>query len=432
LLDGEAKNAALGLYSAVPGSEIAKGDILVRTRGAGVCGKMAFLGGQVDGRWVTIEVGPDGRGPSTRPGSPLFFLPDGQTPLPETRVFRIRVRKDETIAHIRELRRDLDHLDRTVGHSPPLLAAGEEAKEAVSEKVHDLVDEAWSLVADETFDLDRRELAGRALALGAHLGWPAAAVAAGAVFDDVLKKSPTRATTVAARAALQRFRSEGAGQDGSPESTIRTFAGADEIGVESRELGFQIRWPLTWRLVGVSASAESGLLANLVTGRVLLPDGHADRAAAVLLAQRPAGAVARVTLARDGARKMFPAAKMKALPVVVPGSRRVQFSERHEGAPRTGEITTIDRDGVVAFLVLNAPADVYPKLREEYSSFVRSYSSLGLAVAGTSGAGAPAVRDPQARPVSPSRPAASSAPAARPIQTPRLDPVQTAADPAVR
>ncbi len=384
LLDAEAKNVTLGLYSAVPGSEIAKGDILVRTRGAGVCGKMAVVGGQVDEQWVTIEVGPDGRGPSTRPASPLFFLPDGRTLHPQVRAFRIRVKKDDTIAHIRELGRDLDHLERTVGHSPPLLAAGDEAKEVVSARVHDLVDEAWSLVADESFDLDRRELAGRALALGAHLEWPAAEIAASAVLDDVLKKAPNRATAVSARAALERLRAERSRADDSSGSTIRYFAMADEIGVESQDLGFRIRWPLTWRLVGVSASSESGLLGNLVTGRVLLPDGHADRAAAVVLAQRPGGPAARAALARDGARKMFPAAKMKSLPAVVPGSHHVQFSERHEGAARVGEITTIDRGGVVTFLVLNAPADVYPKLRDEYAAFVRSYSAVASVTAGAS------------------------------------------------
>jgi len=73
---------------------------------------------------------------------------------------------------------------------------------------------------------------------------------------------------------------------------------------------------------------------------------------------------------------MFPAAKLRALPAIIPGSRHTQFTERHEGAPRAGEITTVDRGGVVTFLVLNAPGDVYPKLRDEYASFVRSWSPL--------------------------------------------------------
>jgi hypothetical protein len=384
LLDAETKDPTLGLYTAVPASEIAKGDILVRARGAGVCGKMAVIGGRVAGQeeapWITIEVGPDGKGASTRPASPLFFGPDGQTLLPQARAFRIRVKKDDTIGHIRELRRDLDHLDRTVGHSPPLLVPGDEAKQAVTEKIHDLVDEAWSLVADESFDIDRRELTGRALALGAHLGWPAAGVSAAAVLDDVLKRSPDRPTAAAARAALARFLVAPSAVDLSPpDPSLRYAATAEEVGLTSTELGFQIRWPLTWRLMGLAATTETGVLANLVTGRVLLPDGHADRGAAVLMAQRPPGAAARIALARDGARKMFPAAKMKSLPAIVPGSRRAQFSERHEGAPRAGEVTTIDRAGVVTFLVLNAPGDVYPKLREEYASFVRSLSPLSAA-----------------------------------------------------
>jgi hypothetical protein len=326
----------------------------VRARGAGVCGKMAVIGGRVDDQWITIEVGPDGRGPSTRPASPLFFSTDGKSLLPEARAFRIRVKKDDTIGHVRELRRDLDHLERTVGHRPALLATGEEAQQVVSEKVHDLIDEAWSLVADQTFDLERRELTGRALALAAHLAWPGAAVAAEAVLDDVLKKSQDRPAASATRAALARFRAEEAQDQEQPPThpttasptptpTLRYFATAEEVGVESRDFGFQVRWPLTWRVLGLSVNAETGVLANLVTGRVLLPDGHADRAGVVLLAQRPAGASERGALARDGARKMFPVAKLKALPAIIPGSRHTQFTERHEGAPRAGEITTVER-----------------------------------------------------------------------------------------
>ncbi|MEP6654112.1 MAG: hypothetical protein ABJA82_12185 [Myxococcales bacterium] len=383
LLDAETRNATMGLYTAVSPAEMGKGDILVRGRGAGVCGKMAVLGGEVEGQWVTIEVGPDGKGPSTRPASPLFFAPDGQTLLPNTRIFRIRVKKEDTIGHIRELRRDLDHLEHTVGNLPLKLAAGEEAKQAVTEKVHELLDEAWSLTAEEAYDLDRRELAGRALALGAHLGWPAAGVAADAVLADVLKKAPMRPVAAAARASLARFRARAVGDlqaDDTGDGNVRYIATADEVGVESKDLNFQIRWPITWRLMALAANVETGVLANLVTGRVLLPDGHADRGAAVLLAQRPSGPAARTTLARDGARKMFPSAKMKTLPPILPGSRHHQFSERHEGVARAGEVTTIERGGVVTFLVLNAPGDVYPKLKDEYAGFVRSLSTAGTPV----------------------------------------------------
>jgi hypothetical protein len=379
LLEAESKDTAMGLYRAVGSSELAKGDILVRTRGAGVCGKMAVLGGQVDGQWITIEVGPDGKTPAMRPASALFFATDGQILLPDVLGFRIRVKKEETIGHIRELRRDLDHLERTVGKRPALLAPGDEAKEVVTERVHDLIDEAWSLGADETYDIDRRELAGRALALGAHLGWPAAGIAAQAVLDDVVKKTQDRPSVATARASLASFLAADPDLASPPDPTIRYIATADEVGFESRDLGFQIRWPITWRLLGLSANVETGVLANLTTGRVLLEDGHADRGAAVLLAQRPAGISARATLVRDGARKMFPAAKMKPLPAIVPASRHEQFRERREGVPRAGEVTTIDRGGVVTFLVLNAPGDVYPKLRDQYASFVRSLSALSTA-----------------------------------------------------
>ena len=59
LLAAEAKNARGGLYDAVAATALAKGDILVRTVGAGVCGKMAVLGGKVEGQWLTIEVDPE-------------------------------------------------------------------------------------------------------------------------------------------------------------------------------------------------------------------------------------------------------------------------------------------------------------------------------------------------------------------------------------
>jgi hypothetical protein len=121
---------------------------------------------------------------------------------------------------------------------------------------------------------------------------------------------------------------------------------------------------------------------------VLLDDGRADRAAAVLLAQRPATPAARAALVREGARKMFPAAKLKTLPPVVPGSRREQFRDKDGGVTRVGEVTTIDRAGVVYFLVMNAPADVYPKLRDQYLDFVRSLSPLTASPAnGRGGAG---------------------------------------------
>jgi hypothetical protein len=163
-------------------------------------------------------------------------------------------------------------------------------------------------------------------------------------------------------------------------------ATSDAGGVESPDLGFRIRWPLTWRVMGLTSTAQTGTLGNFMTGRVLLDDGRADRAAAVLLAQRPATPAARAALVREGARKMFPAAKLKTLPAVVPGSRREQFRDKDGGVTRVGEVTTIDRAGVVYFLVMNAPADVYPKLRDQYLDFVRSLAPLSAAP-GQGGAG---------------------------------------------
>lgn len=471
LLEAEA-SAPQGLYTRVPAAEVAKGDLLVRVRGAGVCGKMGVIGGEVEGQWVTIEVDPDGRGPSMRPGSPLFFAADGRTLLPDVHAFRIRVKKEETLGHLRELARDLEHLERTVADRPPLVAQGSggesRGKEAVDEKVHELLDEAWSLTADEKLDVDRRELAARALALAAALGWPAAAEAAAGVLDDVLKRAParpwalvTRATTallqgqadraiawaegargsagsppraelVLARAyraagrlaeadaALARFlvrdpldhrgkllkaewskaaRVKAAGARGAaPPSDAppvaksseaapsqsaplpagaRFFGSRDSAGLDSEELGFSVSWPMTWRVLAINGDGAGGLLVNLATGRALSDDGAAERAGAVLLVQRAAQGPARAALARDGVRKLFPTARVKSLKPLVPGSKRQHFRERQpgDGGPREGEVTTVERGEMVAFLVLNAPAKVYGKLREEYAAFARSLTA---------------------------------------------------------
>jgi hypothetical protein len=460
LLEAEAGNAKTGLYQAVPPATLAKGDILVRTTGAGTCGKMAVVGARVEGQWTTIEVDPDdGQGAASLPANPLYFTNDGKGLRPEVRAFRIRVRKDETIGHIRELERDLDHLEPAIGDRPLFLAPGDEGREVVSQKVHDLIDEAWSLLADESYDLYRRELVGRAWVLGAYLDWPAARVVAAAVLDDVLQKAPGRPAAAVARASLDllegdfaaaaeltrqalaspapparawwvsgralaalgraaeaqqavaRFRvvqprdvrarqpqevlkggaasSAGAGGragnadgGGNARGEGQFVATRDGVSAESAALGFRIGWPLTWRVLGFTAAPETGALGNFLTGRVLLPDGRADRGAAVLLAQRPPTPAARASLIREGARKMFPGAKLKGLPPVVPGSRREQFRERQDDVRHMGEVTTIERAGTVYFLVLNAPEDFYPKLRDQYLDFVRSLTPLGAAVPG--------------------------------------------------
>ncbi|HVV49793.1 MAG TPA: hypothetical protein VHO06_09050, partial [Polyangia bacterium] len=163
LLAAEAKNPR-GLYETVPAADLRKGDLLVRTRGAGACGKMTLIVGTVDEGFITVEPGPDGK-PGTRAGDPVFF--DGKALRPEVAAYRIRVKKDSSLGHVRELERDLTHLERTISERPPLVV--KKGAEVVDEKVHDLVDEAWSLGADPAFGEDRRALTGRALALAAAL-----------------------------------------------------------------------------------------------------------------------------------------------------------------------------------------------------------------------------------------------------------------------
>ena len=94
-------------------------------------------------------------------------------------------------------------------------------------------------------------------------------------------------------------------------------------------------------------------------------------------------------LARKGARNMFPDAKLKSLPPLLPGSKREQFRERKSGSQRQGEVTTIERDGAVYFLVLNASTGSYPKLKDEYATFVKSLRATRSSLPGAIAAGRP-------------------------------------------
>jgi tetratricopeptide (TPR) repeat protein len=439
LLADEAK-APRGLYEAVAPNDLQSGDLLVRTRGAGACGKMTVISGTLHDEWVTIEA-PPVEGQSTRSGDPIFF--DGKKLHPDALAYRIRVKKDSSLGHVRELERDLTHLERSISERPPLIA--KKGAGAVDEKVHDLLDESWSLIADPAFVEDRRVLTGRALALAAALDWPAAAEEAAAVLDDALARTPLRADAVLARAAvfllagdaakaltlaeaataipnvparvhyllaralsasgkaadsaaaLQRYRqadpsdalavrlatkaSTGAAiplppppappEDG-PSSALQFSATPDHATLKSTAYDFRIEWPIAWRLTGLSAASESGLLIDFSTGRVLREDGEAERATAVVLVQHPDAAGGASELARKGGRNMFPDAKLKPLAPLVPGSHREQFRERAEGAVHQGEVTTLEKNGSVYFLVLNATTASYPKLKDEYASFVKS------------------------------------------------------------
>lgn len=439
ILAAEAKNPR-GLYEAVAPGDLKKGDLLVRTRGAGACGKMTTIAATLDDGWVTLEPG-EGDSPATRPNDPVFF--DGKALRPEVVAYRIRVKKDSSLGHARELERDLAHLERTISERPPIIA--KKGAGVVDDKVHDLVDEAWSLGADPAFSEERRVLTGRALALAAALDWPAAAEEAAAVLDGVLRKTPLRTDAILARAAvylvagdaekaitlteaakaipdvpprvhyllarallaegkqadglaaLRRYREAepddalaarlaDLARTGKPIPLVPAPAAGDAGGarprfsateeratLQSDAYDFQLSWPLDWRIDNLSSSPATGLLVDFATGRVLRDDGEAERGAAVVLVQRPeAGGAA--ALARKGARNIFPTAKLKSLPPLIPGTTREQFRERAQGAAHQGEVTTVQRNGVVTFIVLNATVASYPKLKDEYAAFVKSFA----------------------------------------------------------
>ena len=417
----------------------------MRTRGAGACGKMTMVAGTLDDGWVTVVAG-DGEGTATLPNDPVFF--DGKALRPEVVAYRIRVKKDSSPGHVRELERDLAHLERTISERPPLIAR--KGAGVVDEKVHDLVDEAWSLGADPAFGEERRVLTGRALALAAALDWPAAAEEAAAVLDGVLRKTPLAADAILARAAvfllagdaekavtlteaakaipeaparvhyllarallaegkqadglseLARYRAvepydalaarlADQARDGKPVALVPAPTAGDAAGgrprfsateeratLQSDGYDFTVSWPLSWRIDNLSSSPETGLLIDFATGRVLRDDGEAERGAVVVLAQKPArgSSGGAGTLARKGARNIFPTAKLKPLPPLVPGSTREQFRERAQGATHQGEVTTLERNGVVTFMVLNATLASYPKLKDEYAAFVKSFGTI--------------------------------------------------------
>jgi len=401
-----------------------------------------MIAGALDDGWVTVEPG-EGDKPATRPNDPVFF--DGKALRPEVGAYRIRVKKDSSLGHVREIERDLGHLERTISERPPLVA--KKGAGVVDEKVHDLVDEAWSLGADPAFVEERRALTGRALALAAALDWPAAAEEAAAVLDGVLRRTPLRADAILPRAAvyllagdaekavtlteaakaipdvparvhyllgrgllaqgkqadglaeLRRYREaypydalaarlaeEARGgkpvalvpapATGDDASRPRFSATEERASLASDVYALTLSWPLSWRVDNMSSSPETGLLVDFATGRVLRDDGEAERATAVVLVQRPTGNGAAGALAHKGARNIFPTAKLKSLPPLIPGSTREQFRERAQGVNHLGEVTTVQRNGVVTFIVLNATVASYPKLKDEYAAFVKSLATI--------------------------------------------------------
>jgi hypothetical protein len=158
------------------------------------------------------------------------------------------------------------------------------------------------------------------------------------------------------------------------EPALGFVATMDHSGAASGAYGFRVEWPVPWRVVAKSVTAENGLLVDLVTERVLDDVGEPARGFASLLAQRPAAAPERAALVKKAGRTIFPDAKLKTLPPLVPGSRREGFREPGAGGagPTVGEVTTLERNGVVYFVVLNAPARAAAKLKDEYAAFVKS------------------------------------------------------------
>jgi len=446
LLADEARKPK-GLFTKVEPGDVQAGDVVVRIKGAGACGKMAVVAGRSDDAWVVLDTTskdapppplPPPGAPVTAPPSlpstaPVFF--DGSRVRPETAVYRLSVKQDSSLGHVRSLTRDLEHLERTIGERPPLVTP--DRRGAVDDLVHKLIDEAWSLMLDKPFEDEGRALTGRALALAAALDWPGAAEQAAAVLDDVLKRKSSRADAAVARAsvflltgepdkavslgeaataspdvparvryvigrgllaagkkdaglaAIKRYleddpsdprakkllatggREPALAPAPAPPSEVRFSATPERGRLSSAAYGFTLDWPLTWRVVAQQAAPGAGLIVEFATGRALRDDGETERGAVSLVVHDPGGGEA-ASLAKKGARNMFFDAKLKVLPALLPGSKREQFREKKSGSQRQGEVTTVERGGAAYFLVLNASTATYPKLKDEYATFVKS------------------------------------------------------------
>jgi hypothetical protein len=177
--------------------------------------------------------------------------------------------------------------------------------------------------------------------------------------------------------------------DGAEDGDELRLGGSfEKAQAESLAFGFRVDWPLTWRVVGVSPAAGTGIMLSLATGRVILDDGDTERGSATLLVQHPPSAAERSALVKKAGKNLFPDAKLRALPALLPGSKRELFKEKLEGAVHSGEVTTLERGGTIYFLVLNASQEAYPKLKGEYATVVKSLALTGNGGTAAANAGA--------------------------------------------
>ena len=387
---------------------------------------------------MTIEPEGDGEGEGKQTANPVFF--DGKKLRPEAAAYRLAVKKDSTLGHVRELERDLSHLERTIAERA---AAGRDARGAapVDEKVHDLVDEAGSLAADPAFEEQRRALTGRALALAAALDWPGAAAAG----DGGARRRPpphaARAPTRPSRArastcsrarttrppssprARRRSRASrrasttssgarcsAAGKQAAGLAALKRYLdddpadpqGAQAGGDRRPRAGARARRPpptascasrprpsavslhsKTLRLrrsTGRSPGASSrsrrrpgpGSSSSSRPAACCATTARPNARGASLLVQRPGpGRGGRRSPARAPAT-CSPTRSSSRSRRCSPAAGASSSASASRARQRQGEVTTVERNGVVFFLVLNASTASYPKLKDEYAAFVKS------------------------------------------------------------
>jgi hypothetical protein len=155
---------------------------------------------------------------------------------------------------------------------------------------------------------------------------------------------------------------------------LRFSSTPEHAGVTSTTYGFQVQYPMPWRIFRQADSPETGLVMYFLTGRVVDDEGAPGRGSVTLIAQRPPAKADRAAFTRKITDEVLEGAKLKPLPPLVPGSKRqgLRVKAPKGGGAQQGEVTTIDRAGVVYVVVLQADPGAYPKLTDALAAFVRS------------------------------------------------------------
>ena len=425
--------ARRGLYTKVDADDVAAGDIVVRVTRRGRLrqdgGRRRTLGRPVGGarhreqgrRAAQRARQPASPAPSRRCRRPRRCSSTAATLRPETSVYRVAVKKDSSLGHVRELTRDLEHLERTIAERPPLVDA-EPARRGrrpgAQADRRGVVADARQAVRGGRPRADRTRagagggarLAGRRRAGGrrARRRDQAQAVArrcGGRARQRAAARGRARQGglagrggdgdpgRLAARALRDRARAAGGGEEGRgaggaealprgrPVRSARQAAGGDRrtrAGPRARRPSRPARRCASRRRPS-AAGCTARRTASASTGRS--PGGSSpqqsdarngphrrvrDRprrcartarpsAARVSLVVHDPGAGEAAALAKQGRAQHVPRRQAEdAAAAACRAASASSSASARAGSQRQGEVTTVERNGTVNFLVLNA------------------------------------------------------------------------------